>query len=287
MRFRPELSLLVVTMLPALALATDGRGSFDRTLKVSGTVDLEIETGSGAIEVRKGDSASVVIHATIHVNGRGLSQRDIDARIHAIETNPPIEQSGNTVRVGQNLDRELRKYISINYEVITPGDSRLRAHTGSGHVRVEDLKGAVDATTGSGSVTMARLGSEARARTGSGKIELDEISGRVDAHTGSGGIRGGRISGAIVADTGSGSVELEQTNAASIEAHTGSGGVTIRVPAQAAFDLRAHTGSGSITVEHPMTVSGTISHHDLQAKVGGGGSARVDVHTGSGSIRIE
>ena len=90
-----------------------------------------------------------------------------------------------------------------------------------------------------------------------------------------------------MADTGSGSVELEQTNAASIEAHTGSGGVTIRVPSQAAFDLRAHTGSGSITVDHPMTVSGTIGHHDLQAKVRGGGSTLVDVRTGSGSIRIE
>jgi DUF4097 and DUF4098 domain-containing protein YvlB len=279
-------SLLVLTLLPGLALAAEGRGSFDRTLKVAGTVDLEIETGSGAIEVRKGDSASVVIHATIHVNNHGTFRRDADEKVRQIEANPPIEQSGNTIHVGQILDRELRKNISIDYEVITPADSRLRANSGSGHVRVEDLKGSVDATTGSGGVTLARLGSEARARTGSGKIELDEITGRVDAHTGSGGIRGARISGSIIADTGSGSVELEQTNAASIEAHTGSGGVTIRVPSQAAFDLRAHTGSGSITVDHPMTVSGTIGHHDLQAKVRGG-SSLVDVRTGSGSIRIE
>ena len=286
MRFRPELPLLVLTVLPVLALAAEGRGSFDRTLKVAGTVDLEIETGSGAIEVRKGDSASVVIHATIHVSERGGFRRNLDERVREIEAHPPIEQSGNTIRVGQ-LDRELRRNISINYEVITPADTRLRANSGSGHVRVEDLKGTVDATTGSGGVTLARIGSEARARTGSGRIELDEITGRVDAHTGSGGIRGARISGSIVADTGSGSVELEQTNSASIEAHTGSGGVTIRVPAQAAFDLRAHTGSGSITVDHPMTVSGTIGHHDLQAKVRGGGSSLVDVRTGSGSIRIE
>ena len=279
--------LLVLTLLPALALAAEGRGSFDRTLKVAGTVDLEIETGSGAIEVRKGDSASVVIHATIYVNNHRAFRRDVDEKVRAIEANPPIEQSGNTIRVGQILDRELRRDIAINYEIITPADTRLRANSGSGHVRVEDLKGAVDATTGSGGVTLARLGSEARARTGSGKIELDQITGRVDAHTGSGGIRGARISGAIVADTGSGGVELEQTNGASIEAHTGSGGVTIRVPAQAAFDLRAHTGSGSITVDHPMTVTGTIGHHDLQAKVRGGGNSLVDVRTGSGSIRIE
>ena len=76
---------------------------------------MEIETGSGSIEVRKGDSASVVIHATIHVYERGRYRRDLDDRVRAIEANPPIEQSGNTIRVGQ-IDRELRRNIAINYE---------------------------------------------------------------------------------------------------------------------------------------------------------------------------
>jgi DUF4097 and DUF4098 domain-containing protein YvlB len=82
-------------------------------------------------------------------------------------------------------------------------------------------------------------------------------------------------------------MRLEQTSTGDIDAHTGSGGIIIRTPAQAAFDLHAHTGSGHIEVQRPMTVSGTISPHDLQAKVGGGGSAIVAVRTGSGTIRIE
>jgi DUF4097 and DUF4098 domain-containing protein YvlB len=90
-----------------------------------------------------------------------------------------------------------------------------------------------------------------------------------------------------VTSTGSGGVELEQTVAGDIRAHTGSGGVKIATPAKTGFDLRAHTGSGQITVDRPMTIRGTIGHHDLQAKVGGGGSAIVDVNTGSGSIHIQ
>ena len=83
----------------------------------------------------------------------------------------------------------------------------------------------------------------------------------------------------------SGGVHVEQTGSGHIRAHTGSGGVTVHTPAKGGFDLRAHTGSGSITVDRPMTVQSTITKHELMGKVGGGGSAIVDVRTGSGSIR--
>lgn len=95
-----------------------------------------------------------------------------------------------------------------------------------------------------------------------------------------------RVSDEVRAQTGSGRMELDAIQG-SVEAHTGSGGVKISTPAQAGFDIRAHTGSGHITVDRPMSVRGTIGHHDLQAKVGGGGSAIVDVSTGSGTIHIQ
>jgi DUF4097 and DUF4098 domain-containing protein YvlB len=268
MKVSPNLAMIAIAgLLPLAAPAFEAQGSFERTLKVSGAVDLEIETGSGRIEVRNGDVASVEIRGTIHAqSGSGMNAEE---KVRALESNPPIRQNGSSIRIGGIEDWSLRRNVSISYEIVTPAETRLRAQTGSGRVIIRGLRGRVNASTGSG------------------QIELDEITGAVEAHTGSGGIHGSRIAGAIIADTGSGGVQLEQTNAANVEAHTGSGGVTIRVPAEAAFDLRAHTGSGSITVDHPMTVSGTIGRHDLQAKVRGGGSTLIDLRTGSGSIRIE
>jgi DUF4097 and DUF4098 domain-containing protein YvlB len=268
MKISPQLAVIAIAgLLPLAAPAYEAQGSFERTLTVSGAVDLEIETGSGRIEVRNGDVASVVIRGTIHA--RGGSGMSAEEKVRAIESNPPIRQNGSSIRVGGLDDWALRRNVSIGYEIIAPAETRLRAQTGSGHMTIRGLRGRVNATTGSG------------------QIELEELAGAVEAHTGSGGIRGSRLAGAIIADTGSGGVQLEQTSTANVEAHTGSGGVTIRVPAQAAFDLRAHTGSGSITVDHPMTVSGTIGRHDLEAKVRGGGSTLIDLRTGSGSIRIE
>lgn len=282
---------LILAALAALscrsAFGADAEGSFERTLTVTGAVDLDVQTGSGGIEVRAGAASAVRIHATIRVREGFFGSESAQQRVHAIESNPPIQQNGNVIRIGHMGDPELRRNVSIAYQVTVPAESKLRSNTGSGHIVIEGIRGPVNAGTGSGSVTISKVGDEVRAQTGSGRMELDDVAGAVDVHAGSGSIRASGMHGRVVADTGSGSVHVEQTGSGDIRAHTGSGGVTVHTPAKEGFDLRAHTGSGSITVDRPMTVQGTIGKHELMAKVGGGGSAIVDVRTGSGSIRIQ
>src|SRR5262245_51391330 len=82
-------------------------GSFDRSLNVSGTVDLEVLTGSGSIEVRPGSGDRVQIHGRIRAGDNWWrSSRDTEDTVRRIEANPPIEQSGQRIRVGQNGDRD-------------------------------------------------------------------------------------------------------------------------------------------------------------------------------------
>src|SRR5579872_5933499 len=207
----------VVLLLAAITVVTcgtsfggDAEGSFARTLQVTGPVDLDVQTGSGHIEVRAGGSSAVVIRGTIRVREGIFGSGSTEERVRAIESHPPIQQNGNMIRVGQMEDPELRRGISIAYEITVPAETRLRAHTGSGHVTVDGIHGPVNAETGSGEVTVSRISDEVRAHTGSGRMELDAIQGSVDAHTGSGSIRGTRIAGRIVASTGSGGVELAQ-----------------------------------------------------------------------------
>src|SRR5713226_998806 len=73
-------------------------GSFERTLKVTGPVELEVATGSGHINVTTGDSSTVHIHATIRSNGgRWFSADDAERKVRTLESNPPIEQSNNFI----------------------------------------------------------------------------------------------------------------------------------------------------------------------------------------------
>src|SRR5215469_4698928 len=84
---------------PLAAEQVDGR--FERTLSVPSPVDLNISTGSGSIDIRPGGAGTIHVVGLIHV-GRGWSRRsdtDVMSRVHDIEQNPPIEQSGGHVTI--------------------------------------------------------------------------------------------------------------------------------------------------------------------------------------------
>jgi hypothetical protein len=323
-RFRALPALLAITLFAAFGAFrayADAEGHFDRTLNVTGPVDMDVQTSSGEIVVRAGSSGNVEIHGKIHASGWHV-EGDVERRIHDLEANPPIEQDGNTIRIGHIEDRERMRNISISYEVIVPAETKLHSSSGSGDERIEGISGPADADGGSGSLRLTNIGGETHARTGSGDIELDSIRGSVKASTGSGSIHAIGIAGGLTASSGSGEVRLEQTAAGDVEIDTGSGSVEVKgvkgavrvqtgsgditaqgqptgewklhtssghvdvaFPADAAYDLVAHTSSGSIHTEQEMTVQGTIGGRELHAKVHGGGSV-VDLSSSSGSIRI-
>jgi len=61
-------TVALVVLFASAALASTPQGSFERTLQVSGPVDLEVLTRSGDITVRSGSSGSVVIRGKIYVS---------------------------------------------------------------------------------------------------------------------------------------------------------------------------------------------------------------------------
>jgi len=311
---------LAATMAARPTLASDD-GHFDRTLTVTGTVDLDVQTDSGEITVRTGDSSKVEIHGRIHAN-HGWFGTQAEQRIHEIEANPPIEQNGNTIRVGHIENHDWKNNISISYELLVPVQTKLRSESGSGDQVVGGIAGPADASSGSGSVRLSKIGGETHARTGSGDIELNEIHGAAKAIAGSGSIRAIGIAGALSASSGSGSVKFEQTAAGDVEIgtgsgdveikgakgavkvqtgsgsitaqgdptgdwrlHTGSGDVSVELSQQASFNLVARTSSGSIDTNREIAVQGKLSPRELQGKVGGGGPT-VELSTSSGSIQI-
>jgi hypothetical protein len=317
-------AILVSTLLLVFAsvpVHADEEGHFDRTLTVTGPVNLDVQTGSGDIVVHPGASGTVVIHAKLHASGWHMGG-DIDQRIHQIETNPPIEQTGNTIRIGHTNDRDLYRNISISYDVTVPSQTQLRSASGSGDERIEGITGPADAASGSGNLQLTNIGAETHARSGSGDIELTSIRGSVKATTGSGSIHATGIEGGFTGSSGSGDVRVEQTAAGDVEVgtgsgtvelhgangavrvqtgggnivaqgqpkgnwtlRTGSGDVDVQFPASAAYELSAHSGSGSIHTTAQLTTTGTISPRALHGTVHGGGSL-VEVSTSSGSINI-
>src|SRR5437667_12269065 len=126
---RPPSALLFASRAAALlSVATAGvaraaaEGSFERTLKVTGPLELDVSTGSGHIDVRTGDSSTVRIRGTIRASSGGWRSSDDDAerKVRYLESNPPIEQSGNYIKIGHAEDRELMRNVSISYDLVVP-----------------------------------------------------------------------------------------------------------------------------------------------------------------------
>src|SRR5437764_15170024 len=95
MRFALLISaFFIIICLPVLAAT---HGEFDRTLKVSGSVNLQVETGAGSIDVRTGNSSEV--HVVGHIRATEWFGNNADEKLKRIESNPPIQQTGNDVGI--------------------------------------------------------------------------------------------------------------------------------------------------------------------------------------------
>jgi DUF4097 and DUF4098 domain-containing protein YvlB len=276
-------------------------GEFQKDLTVSGTVDLEVSTGSGDIHVRSGSSTTVHIVGHIHVSS--WSSND-EGKLKQIEQNPPVQQMGSLIKIGKIDDPELRRHVSISYDITAPTTTRIAANTGSGAIDIQGFQGRLSADTGSGDVSLRDITGEVRSHTGSGRIQAQNVgapfvastgsgdmdvslnsAGDVDVHTGSGGIRVDRANGSLRARTGSGDVKAKGTPASNWFVQTGSGAVTLELANATNFDVEASTGSGDLHLGKPVTVQGKLSKHEIHGKVGTGGP-KVEVHTGSGDIEI-
>ncbi len=300
----PAVRTLVFVMIGSLAGFASVIGTFDRSFQVSGPVDLEVLTRSGDITVRNGSSGSVSIHAKIH-SSNSWFLGDQKPQVQELQNNPPMRQSGNSIRI----DYVNLRNISVDYEITVPEDTTVRAHTGSGNQTVEGVRGNADLESGSGDLRLARLTGDlhfqtasgnvrarqisgpARVKVASGDIEIEEVgAGDIDVRNGSGNITVHGINGGFRAEAGSGDIRGEGMPKNMWSIRTGSGNVTLRVPSDLAFDVDVSTSSGSVTMNHPVTttIQGRVheSRKSIVGKVRGGGPT-ISVHTGSGDIHVQ
>ena len=280
------------------------RGSFQRSFQVTGTVDLEALTHSGDITVHSGPAGTVSISGKIFVGDQWLSG-DRQSDVTELEKNPPVRQTGNSIRI----DYVNIRNISIDYDITVPADTRLRTHSGSGDQTIEGLRSNLELESGSGDMRLKDLNGDLHVHTGSGNIDAQDVTGAFNAEAGSGDIRlnakgGGDVrvhtgsgnidlrdvQGTVRAEAGSGDITIDGTQTGIWDIRTGSGNVRLRLPSQAAFDLGASTGSGTVTVAHPvtMTIQGNVqrAQRSISGKVRGGGPM-LTVHTGSGDVQID
>jgi hypothetical protein len=167
---------------------------------------------------------------------------------------------------------------------------RTNLDTGSGSVVATGIRGDLNVDTGSGSVEVADVeGDDIVIDTGSGSVTVKGARGRsLEVDTGSGSVKTSEIyADNSVIDTGSGSVTLDLMTLSGGRhvIDTGSGGVTVNMPSDASVRIIADTGSGGIDLDVPNAMLKRASRDHIELEIGGG-SATLEIDTGSGGIKL-
>jgi len=307
-------SLLLLSAIVVLTGCENGplvSGAFDRNFSVTGPIRLELNNASGDVNITGSADGKVHVRGEVRASGFGID--NTRKRLDDTLANPPIEQKGDTIRIGKDMSR--MRNISITYTIQVPratevdvnvasGAQTIRNVTGpvtvraaSGSIRLENIQRDAEVTTASGTISATDVGSDLHVSTASGNVELSGIKGNVRASTVSGVIRIAKPGARVQAGNTSGEIEIQGASVSglvSVQGNPGadsywdlksvSGGVQLRVPAAANLHLTAEASSGDIRSDIPIVVE-EQGKHTLRAHMGSGGG-RVDVHTVSGEIRL-
>jgi hypothetical protein len=312
--------LVLATFAPAAPAAAQ-RFAFERTYDVGASPVIDVSTTRGKISVRVGEPGRVTVSgaATVRV-GLTTPPNAVDlARM--VAANPPIEQTGDRLRLRSPAAPEENRAMTVHYDVRVPPNARIVAVSDSGAIDIRDVGGAVEARTQSSSIAMSDLGGTVDVDTGSGAVTVDRVDGRVRVSTSSSAITARNLRGGLQARTGSGRVFASfagqgpvdvQTRSSAIDlsgvsgalttfsesGHTyivgepsapwsvssGSSGIDVRFGSKVNATLHATTGSGTVYTPDQL-VTGSIERQRVEGAIGDGGPA-VRLASRSGSIRV-
>src|SRR5437763_8780354 len=301
--------VVIVLIIAGLgALATNWRvvtiPMSPRTFQIMEHARLVINTGAGAVAIRRGEEGMVRVTATKRASGIGIDTEHMEINYN---------QYGDTLDISSCMAWSILQFglRTVDFEITVPSSCDVPLQNGAGRVAVQGTSGEIRVRTGSGSVEAYDLQGQIAMKTGSGRIEAGNLQVQIDLHTGSSRIEAhnlqgqiklrtgssriilGSVRGQLTAQTGSGRIEVSQavlsgesslkTGSSSItfdgsldalgsyKFQTGSGGITLRLPDDAAFSLNARTNSGGVYNEFGSTEVGNGPHAPLKLKTGSGG----------------
>lgn len=262
--------------------SSENEANFERTLRVTGPVALDVSVRTGAVRVRPGAEDAVIIRGAVRGRSFFPGFGDPQRQARDFASDPPVFQDGNHISVGDLEDRRLLSYTELQLEILAPVETRVRAFGDSAAFRIEGVHGPVYCETDSGEIEISGIDSEVSASCDSGRISISKIKGAVDARTDSGEIQALEIAGRVDVRCDSGEITVSQTAVAPVYARTDSGSIRVKL-ADGGYHLRLRTDNGRLDI--PEMAEARYSRNEIEGSLRGGGSI-VDLETDSGNIEV-
>src|SRR6266704_6127561 len=201
------LPLVLLTAVVAAAACNSGAsvsGTFDRHYNVSGPIRLEITNASGDVDIT--GSADGKVHVRGEVRASGFGFDNPQKRLDDTLANPPIEQRGDTVRIGKEISR--MRNVSIAYTIQVPRDTEVSATVASGAQTIRGVRGPVKVQSASGSVRVEKIDRDAELSTASGSVSATDIGSEVHVTSASGSVTVSNTKGDVIVNAISGVIRI-------------------------------------------------------------------------------
>ena len=289
-----------------------------RRFNIGATGQLDLETLSGDVTVRRGSGRELVVE--IVRESRGATEAA--ARTGLAEVKAVSEERGGRVTIKTvypNQRRGTQQHsVSVSYVVSAPAGTRIATHSLSGDVSIEGIDGELSVNTMSGDVVITDAARLTSAKTLSGDLKLTNVGaeGLLEASTMSGeivavGVKARRVDlNAVSGGVAARGVEAGEVKLASIsddvafegslasrgryEFTSHSGDVSITLVGQTGFSFDASTFSGSVRSDVALQGTRTAARgvgarrSDTRSLNGtfGDGSAVIEARSFSGSVVV-
>ncbi|HSL41837.1 MAG TPA: DUF4097 family beta strand repeat-containing protein [Anaerolineales bacterium] len=314
---------LVGTGVLAVAFFTLGRPAIEsirpvvyatteetKSLEVEGPFTLSVQDDAGKVSIVGSETDKVTVD--IVKTGVGSSQERAQQSLKNIKYE--IKQQGDVIKLIYDLpERQLRDLNSVgtvDFLVTVPSDVNVEVNAGFGNIELEDLAGAVDVKTESGTVEASSINAareDIRLESSFGSIRLTNATGAnisLSSNSGTLEAENVRASQDVELSTDFGNVVYEKGSASSLTISTNSGAVDL-VSVNVSNALVVKDEFGNINLDRvnarsydTQTNSGSITidgaKGSVEAQSGFGNitvtnaeNATINLHTESGAIDFE
>jgi len=279
---------MFTTIIAGALLSVAAVQQTDTVLSVQPGTRLDIDTFGGEVVVRTWSRNEMRIQAD-----------------HSSRTRVGISQSGSAVRL---RPRSSRGVANVDFEVTVPAGTNVEINGTFVGATMEGQLGEVRVETVNGDIKVSGAADYVYLYSVQGNVELSDTEGDVDVHSVNGSLRMTNVTGRINADATNGRIILEGIRSSDVEAatvngsvrydgtiedsgryrlSTHSGDVTLAVPQSINATMSVSTFSGHFDAGFPITLTRTATEQRRFSFTVGDGSARVDLESFSGNIRIE
>lgn len=248
--------------------------------------------------VAAGATVSVVNpKGSVTVKAAGGRQVVISANPASDKVQADAGQAGNRVSVRTHmLNKANGDEGRVDYEVQVPADTNVAINSGSGEIKVENLRGNVTIDSEEGQVEVRGVtGGFVQVQSVNGAITLNNVQKcRVQVASTGGNIQMNAVTGPNVtakSTTGSITYSGDAAGGGNYLLTNHSGDISISLPAAASVDLTARSVQGSVENELTLQKPAYVGFQPKEGKAVAGtlnaGASSVELRSFSGKIRVK